>query len=147
MASLRKQRHQARRIALQWLYQCDAGGDADTLSRDDFLATADLADETQAFAESLVDGVNAQQAAIDAQLAGVSTNWTVERMAVVDRNILRLAVFEMLHFDDTPPKVALNEAIELAKAFGTEKSAAFVNGVLDKLLRDAGAAPAGEERE
>lgn len=147
MSSLRRRRHLARRTALQWLYQCDAGGDADAGTRDDFLNAAELAGEPRALAEALIDGTESHRATIDAQLAATAANWTVERMAVVDRNILRLAVFEMLHFDDTPPKVALNEAIELAKAFGSEKSAAFVNGILDKLLKDAVAeadAPAEE---
>lgn len=140
MSSRRRKRHQARRTALQWLYQCDAGGDADSGSRGDFLAAAELDEESRVFAVALIDGTLAHRDDIDAQLAGISTNWTVERMAVVDRNVLRLAVFEMLHHDDTPPKVALNEAIELAKAFGSEKSAAFVNGLLDKMLN---AAPGG----
>jgi N utilization substance protein B len=145
VSSLRRQRHQARRTALQWLYQCDAGGDADAGSRDDFLDAAELPPAGRALAEALIDGTESRRDALDTQLAAVAENWTVERMAVVDRNILRLAAFEMLHYADTPPKVALNEAIELAKAFGTEKSAAFVNGVLDKLLKITPAEAPGEE--
>ncbi len=94
--------------------------------------------EVQELAEQLVRGVHRERRAIDERIEGASTNWRVDRMARVDRNALRLAVFELLH-GDAPVKVIINEAIELGKKFGSESSGAFVNGVLDRI---AGALPA-----
>jgi N utilization substance protein B len=82
-----------------------------------------------------VEGVCLHRDAIDERLADASENWRVERMSPVDRNILRIALYEMFHRDDIPPRVSINEAIELAKRFGTEDSRAFVNGVLDRLYQ------------
>jgi transcription antitermination protein NusB len=83
----------------------------------------------------LYDGVLKHQEEIDARLAGAAENWRLPRMATVDRNVLRLGAFELLHCPDTPPAVALDEAIELARRYGTADSAAFVNGVLDRLRK------------
>jgi transcription antitermination protein NusB len=86
--------------------------------------------------EDLVRGVDAHRAAIDQTLAGLSRNWRVERMAVVERNIIRIALYELAHCPDVPINVALNEAIELAKRFGTTEGAAFVNGLLDRAVTE-----------
>ncbi|MBM3293824.1 MAG: transcription antitermination factor NusB [Candidatus Aminicenantes bacterium] len=89
----------------------------------------------EAYAVRLVEGVRARRAEIDALIEGTSRNWRVERMAVVDRNILRIAVFEMLEDAFIPPAVVINEALEVAKRFSGEASAVFINGVLDAVRR------------
>ena len=142
-------RRRAREFALQILYQLDV---QEQLSDDqaigmfwrNFAATAEaegatVADlgEIQPFAEKLVRGVREHLADLDAQIQGASKNWRLERMARVDRNLLRLALYELKHADDVPAKVAINEAIEIAKRYGTNESSAFVNGILDRLLREA----------
>lgn len=88
---------------------------------------------SQSFAEELVAGVVAHKAELDALIEEKSTNWTVPRMAKIDLNILRLAVFELRFRPDIPANVAINEAIEIAKKFGTEESPAFINGILDQI--------------
>jgi N utilization substance protein B len=87
----------------------------------------------RAFADSLVLGTLAQQAEIDAELSRVMINWSLHRLAAVDRNILRMAVYEMRHRDDIPPVVTINEAIEIARKFSTADSGKFVNGILDRI--------------
>ena len=87
------------------------------------------------FALSLLDGVREHRAELDQVLAAKAENWSLERMAVVDRNILRLAAYEIL-YTDTPGRVAINEAVELAKLFGAEQSPPFVNGILDRVLHE-----------
>ena len=87
----------------------------------------------QQFAERLVDGVTSNLDHIDGLIKDASTNWRIDRMANVDRNILRLATWELENISETPLKVVLNEAIELSKRFGSEDSSAFVNGVLDRI--------------
>lgn len=93
--------------------------------------------ELIAFANQVLSGVRRNRAEIDALLAERAANWRLERMAVTDRNILRLAAFEML-FTETPDRVVINEAVELAKRFGAKQSSQFVNGILDRLFRDRG---------
>ncbi len=90
------------------------------------------------FARQLAEGVEARREELDALIEESSTNWRVDRMSFVDRNILRMGVFELLHIDDIPPNVTLNEAVELAKRFGTVDSKAFVNGILDRVARNHG---------
>jgi N utilization substance protein B len=127
-------RTRARECALQALYQLDtSGGDAREAVRGvmDHFEEADR--ETERFADELVRGVQSEQAQIDSLIQKTSTNWKLERMARVDRNILRLAVYEILRRADVPVRVTLNEAVELGKKFGSEESSAFVNGVLDRI--------------
>jgi N utilization substance protein B len=125
----------ARERALQALYQVDVAS-ADPI---DALSHAWTSEEakpdaaTLEFSEQLVRGVVADRQEIDAHIERHSLNWRIERMSKVDRNVLRLAVWELLHEPETPRRVVLNEAIELAKRFGTEESGAFINGVLDKI--------------
>jgi len=85
------------------------------------------------FARQLVDGVLEQQAEIDQKIENRSLNWKLHRMSTIDRNILRIAVYELLYLEDIPPKVSINEAIEIAKSYGDKNSPAFVNGILDKI--------------
>ena len=90
----------------------------------------------QTFAEPLIRGTLLHVAELDEQIKKYAHNWDIHRMAVVDRNVLRLAIFEMLHRDDIPPVVSINEAVDIAKRFSTEESGKFVNGILDKIKGD-----------
>jgi len=89
----------------------------------------------KAFAEGLVEGVMRERANLDRIIAGSADNWRIERMAVVDRNILRVAVYELAWLPDTPPVVVLDEAIEVGKKFGSEQSGSFINGILDAVRK------------
>src|SRR5690606_14199197 len=102
---------------------------------EDVLAEADLAPQHAAFARELAEGALAHRDESDAVISGLAVDWTVQRMAAVDRNILRLAVYEILHRPDIPDSVAVNEAVELAKKYGEAESGKFVNGILGELVR------------
>ena len=95
-----------------------------------------LDDATRAFIGALVHGTKANQATIDQLITQITEHWDLDRMAVVDRNILRLAVYELLWEHDVPAKVAINEAIEIAKKFGTRESSRFINGILDRVSKE-----------
>jgi N utilization substance protein B len=131
-------RRRAREAAVQVLYQIDLTGEAPERALELYFQHLTESAETREFAGELVRGCAAHQAEIDARIREVSRHWRLERMARVDRNILRLASFELLHMPDVPRKVTLNEAIELAKRFGDEDSPAFVNGVLDRIASELG---------
>ena len=137
-------RHRSRRAALQALYAADLrsrGADPSdsALAALDALAEHfELAPGARGFAEVLVKGVAAERATLDRRLALVARNWRLERMALVDRNVLRLCVHELLFDKDTPARVVIDEGVEIAKRFGAEQSAAFVNGVLDSAARALG---------
>ncbi len=92
--------------------------------------------EVRSFARRLIVGTHQAQAEIDSMLVRIARNWDVRRMAVIDRNILRVAIYELLHCHDIPPKVSINEAIELGKRFSTANSGAFINGILDRVHID-----------
>ena len=126
-------RSRAREIVLQLLYQLDQTRQGNAEQEQQFLARRLQDKELEAFADQLYRGTLDHRPEIDAKLAQVAENWSVERMAAVDRNILRLGAYELLFAADTPPKVAIDEAIELAKRYGSADSPAFVNGILDKL--------------
>jgi N utilization substance protein B len=130
-------RRKAREVALQFLYQLDQHGAADPAPfAEEFWARYPVAGDTREFAEALVRGTKESQGKIDELIGQCVEHWDLDRMAVVDRNLLRIAVYEMLWQPDVPPKVAINEAIEIAKKFGTADSSRFVNGVLDRVLRE-----------
>ena len=126
-------RHQARERALQILFQHDIHGKAD-MSLDEFWREYSASDESKAFAEQLVRGVLEHKKDLDATIGKYATNWTVNRMPIVDRNILRAGLYELLWLDEVPAKVTMDEAIELAKSFGDDDASKFVNAVLDKVL-------------
>lgn len=126
-------RHQARERALQILFQHDIHGKGE-LRLDEFWREYSTSDEARAFAERLVRGVLEHRKELDATIAKYATNWTVQRMPVVDRNILRAGLYELLWVDEVPAKVTMDEAIELAKSFGDDAASKFVNAVLDKAL-------------
>src|SRR5947209_15309353 len=130
-------RSRAREVALQLLFQRDHNP---TVQRADIerFARDRLRDRTlEAFCLSLYDGVVSNLADIDHRLTESAENWRLPRMATVDRNALRLGAFELLHTPETPAAVAFDEAIELARRYGSADSPAFVNGVLDRLRREA----------
>ena len=131
-------RSKARERALQALYQVDLAGTEPLEALANAWKSEDEPAEAEAisFAEELVKGVCAHLAEIDQKIEATSHHWRVERMAKVDRNVLRLAVHELTLMPSTPRKVVLNEAIELAKIFGSEESGAFVNGILDRCKAD-----------
>ncbi len=127
-------RRRGRELALQILYQHELAG---TAADDIFPSFEELQQAPEAareFAMALVKGVMSRRDEIDAHLGGQADHWRLERMAAVDRNILRLALFELLFERDTPPAVVIDEAVEIAKRFGSERSSQFVNGVLDGFL-------------
>jgi N utilization substance protein B len=137
-------RSRAREVVLQLLYQFDQNRQAVGEQETKFLARRLRDPELEAFAAQLYQGTLDRRKEIDERLAQVAENWSVERMAAVDRNILRLGAYELLFASDTPPKVAMDEAIELAKRFGSADSPAFVNGILDKLASLRKPAPSTE---
>jgi N utilization substance protein B len=126
-------RSRAREVALQLLFQRDQnpGVDRDAVLR---FAHDRLRDpELEAFCLALFDGVTSQQPAIDERLTAAAENWRLSRMAGVDRNVLRMGAYELLFTPDMPGTVAINEAIELARRYGSAESPAFVNGILDQI--------------
>ncbi len=129
-------RTRARGQALQMLYALDVGGGAEpdpTLAATRESFDIGVESEGDAFAEGIVENARQHSAEIDEELQGASRNWRLERMSTVDRNILRLATAELMYDESVPTKVVINEAIELAKRFGTTESPAFVNGILDRV--------------
>ena len=132
-----RKRTQSREYALQLLYQLDLRGQWDTGQAqaliDDFWDTYKATTEIRNFARELIMGTLAHRSSIDDLISQHAQHWHINRMAVVDRNILRLGVFELMHLADVPPKVSINEAIELAKRFGDAESAVFINGLLDAI--------------
>ncbi|MDN5942125.1 MAG: transcription antitermination factor NusB [Nitrospira sp.] len=126
-------RHHARARALQILFQYDIHGKPG-LWLDVFWKENTATDEVRAFAERLVSGVLEKKKELDAVVGKYATNWKISRMPIVDRNILRAGVYELLWMDDVPAKVTVNEAIELAKSFGDDDASKFVNGILDQVL-------------
>jgi N utilization substance protein B len=129
----RGSRHQSRERALQILFQYDIHGKPGVWL-EEFWNQCKAGDDIKTFAEALVHGVMEHKNDLDAMIGRYATNWKVSRMQVVDRNILRLGAFELLWLDEVPAKVTMNEAIELAKDFGDDEAAKFVNGILDKIL-------------
>jgi N utilization substance protein B len=123
-------RRQARIFALQTLYEADMTGHEPVEILERLLQETDATEEVRAFARELVSGAVAERQRLDDVIARVAPAWPIEQMATIDRNILRLAILEILLNNRTPVKAAINEAVELAKSFGSDNSAKFVNGVL-----------------
>ena len=133
-------RTKAREVALHILYQKEISKKPVEELFSDYIENSPQCEEVCAFAKTLALGVENNLAHIDTLVRKHVKNWEIERMAVIDRNILRLASFELLFVDDVPPKVSINEAIELAKRFGDIDSPRFVNGILDKIYKMENAA-------
>ena len=130
-------RRKAREVALQFLYALDVNAATDPgPHEEEFWQRHPVDGQTRAFADALVRGSKQHQEKIDQGIAQCAEHWGLDRMAVVDRNILRMAVYELLWQSDVPPKVAINEAIEIAKKFGTRESSRFINGVLDRIHKE-----------
>ena len=127
-------RSRAREVALQILFEDDVNPRATVAEMKQFVSgRLNNMPELEEFCMSLILGVRRNQAELDAQLAKIADNWSISRMAATDRNVMRLGAFEIL-YTDTPNRAAINEAVELAKRFGSAQSAQFVNGILDKFL-------------
>jgi len=148
-----RRRTKAREYAVQFLYHLDLRGEDAMADLGRFLDAAETEDlespdedaparpgrrdrELREFSLRLIEGTRAHQAEVDRILAAVTRNWDLRRMAAVDRNILRMAIFELLYCPDIPPKVTINEAIELGKRFSTGNSGSFINGILDRVRLD-----------
>lgn len=129
------QRRRARIAALQALYEADTSDHLPQESLLRILAEEQIAQAPADFARELIEGVLAKRDEIDRTIADAAPAWPVDQLAAIDRNILRLAIREMLGDNGTPVSVVINEAVELAKSFGSEKSASFVNGVLGTIAR------------
>ena len=131
-------RREARIAVLMALYAYEVGGERDiNLLADRVLTLCEVPENALLFYRSLLEETIAHRNEIDVSIEERAENWALDRTAIVDRNILRLGVAEMLYFPDIPPKTTINECIELAKEFGTSESARFVNGLLDGILRHA----------
>jgi N utilization substance protein B len=126
-------RSRAREVALQILFEDDVNPRATVADMKSFVHGRLNNAELEDFCMSLILGVRRNQAELDVQLSQIADNWSVARMAATDRNVLRLGAYEIL-YTDTPDRAAINEAVELAKRFGSAQSAQFVNGILDKFL-------------
>jgi len=129
-----KVRHQARVVALQALYEIDCTNHAPAVVLEQRLATTQLPQAATEFSRYLVDNVIKHQAVLDVFIHRYAPEWPLEQMAYIDRNILRVAIFEFAVDGQTPIKVAINEAVELAKSFGSDSAPRFVNGVLGTLV-------------
>ena len=129
-----RKRTKAREYALQILYAVDiTKDDPGDCVRRFWEGSEESSGEVKKFAADLVLGVSDNKKEIDRMIAKYATNWKLDRMAVIDRNVLRFAAYELLYEKDIPPKVSINEAIDIAKKFGGPDSGKFVNGVLDKI--------------
>ena len=131
-------RRKARECALQMLFAADIVGDPKYFSTTDYwneLGEADIDEKSHAFADNIVNGTLRELSTIDDRIRTRAEHWRVERMAIVDRNILRLSVYEFL-FEDTPHTVVINEALEIARRFSTFEATQFINGILDAIKLD-----------
>ncbi|MDO8567613.1 MAG: transcription antitermination factor NusB [Dehalococcoidales bacterium] len=130
-------RRKARAAALQALYEIDSVGHKAEAVLDSLLTEAELTEENNVFVREVVNGVLHNKEKIDENLRKYATAWPVEQIAIIDRNILRLAIWEILFDNKVPVKVSINEAVELAKSYGGDSSAKFVNGVLGSISAQA----------
>ncbi len=131
-------RREAREVTLQLLFHWDLNARQPLAAADfeSFWAFRPAALGVQTFATNLLSGIVTNQVTIDEKISKYTANYELRRISAVDRNILRMAIYEMLYAEDVPPIVAINEAIDIAKKYGTEESGKFVNGVLDRVKLD-----------
>ncbi|RJP17566.1 MAG: transcription antitermination factor NusB [Candidatus Abyssobacteria bacterium SURF_5] len=140
-------RRKSREKALQILFQLDFNkSDIETVLRD-FWKSNPTGDKVKSFTETLVRGAFEFRKPIDELISSTVENWSIDRLNSVDRAILRFATYELVYLPDIPPKVTINEAVEIAKAFGTDESGGFINGVLDKIREKIGKSTAGSEQD
>ena len=126
-------RRRSRELAMQALFYMDVHQNASQELLDRFCEYFSPPKKTRPFFFKLVNGVLAKRTEIDKLIERYSENWQLSRMSFVDRNVIRIAVFEMLYCSDIPPKVSINEAVDVGKKFGTEESGAFINGIIDSI--------------
>lgn len=130
-------RRKSRELALQVLFQSEFAEDANYVEQLRYFQDSfAIADEVSEYATRLLSGIEEHSQGIDDKISSLSPNWTLARMAKVDLSVLRIAVFEIIHVTDVPAKVAINEAIELAKKYGNTESAGFINGILDSVMKE-----------
>ena len=134
-------RRAARELALKFLYQSEFNSGSRDSELSSFFERTAVSEEIQKFAQAFIKNLLFHEKEVDELLKKISANWAPDRMAVIDKNILRLGICELLYDSTTPPKVVINEAVEIAKKFGTEESPDFINGILDKIFRDSKVAP------
>ena len=142
-----RKRTLAREIALKALYQWDLLGKDVEAQLDEFCRTEAEDSEVASFALDLVKGCIEMAKTLDEHIGAAAENWDVNRMAVIDRTILRIGTYELAFREDIPPKVTINEAIDLAKKYSTESSGEFVNGILDKVRMRLGKAVEGDKQQ
>ena len=134
-------RRQARECALEVLYRLDLVGDEPEHTIAEILLRKNPSEEAETYLRRLVDAALGNQQEIDTTLRKHLTRWRLERLTVLDRAILRLAAAEILYFDDVPPKVSINEAVDIAKKYGDDEAGKFVNGVLDSVFQESDRGP------
>lgn len=132
------QRKKARELVLKCLYAHDSTGESIDSVCETLISTAELAEDSQRFAEQLFRKVAEGTQILDEKISGFSQNWNIERVAMVDLCILRIAICELTSFPDIPARVTINEAVELAKKYSTQQSSRFVNGILDAVYKSLG---------
>ena len=129
-------RRKSRELTLQFLYQGELAGQDNLLDFEEYCIHFQVNKKAIPYAKKLLDGVQEKGDAINQLIRKYAENWRLERMSVIDRNILRLAVYEVHYQDDVPISVAINEAVEIAKRFSTDDSAPFINGILDGVAKE-----------
>ncbi|HYJ32188.1 MAG TPA: transcription antitermination factor NusB [Candidatus Binatia bacterium] len=130
-------RRLARELAFRACYQSDVTGEPMDRCLGEILDEVGPADDTRSFAASLIESLSAHVAEVDAAVSRIARNWPLGRMAATDRSVIRVAAAELLYHGDTPTRVALDEAIEIAKKYGMDTSGSFVNGILDRIAHEA----------
>jgi N utilization substance protein B len=128
-------RRKARELALQMLFQWELGGHTPEHVIASFLQTQKVDSEVESFARALFEGAVGEVGALDRRVREHTEHWRLERMAAVDRNLLRVALYELLHHPETPPAVVINEALEIARRFSGKDSVEFINGILDAIRK------------
>ena len=134
-------RRTARELALKFLYQTEYNSESPDSELVAFCERANVSQEVQNFTQALIKKFLLHEKEVNELLKKISAHWAPDRMAVIDKNIIRLGICELLFDSTTPPKVVINEAVEVAKKFGTEESPDFINGILDKVLKDSEVVP------
>ena len=129
-------RRKAREVALQALYQYELLQQGDRFSFEQFCSHFQVNKKAIPYARTLLVGIHENEKEIDQHISKYAENWRLERMSVIDRNILRLAVFELIYQNDIPASVAINEAVEIAKRYSTDDSGPFINGILDAMVKE-----------
>lgn len=140
-------RRRAREFALKALYQMDVAKQTSAPAIEDVLLDSNITLDLREFVNSLVIGVETHRDELDKSIEQYAEGYTVSRLATVDRNLLRLALFEITHVEGVPPAVAINEAVDLAKKFSTEESGAFINGILGKIVLESGMKTHGDRND